>query len=639
MSLIRQIWVLLIVTLLMAFVGSFAVWMASSRGYLETQLRLKNADNAQALALSLSQQKGDMTLMDVVVSAQFDTGFYKRIRLMDPTGQVVFDHEADPAVSVTKAPAWFVSLVPIESTPGSAEVTDGWRALGAVEVVSHVGFAHDQLWRGSITTAGVLLLLAVVSGGVAAQGVRRIRKPLHATVEQARALMDRRFITVKEPSTPELASVTTAMNTMVNRLKVSFEDQAVQVEQLRQQAHCDTLTGVSQRGHFMAHLQSALTAEDGPSTGGLYLVRLVDLGGINRHLGHRQTDDLLKALAVALKELTQGVTRVAIGRLNGGDFALCLHDGGAPPPQADDVADMLKRLFSEHAVNGQAVVGATRWSRGHTPSQVLAAADIALARAESRGHFAAVMSDMPVGTDAVAGEDEWRRRLTFALQAGQLRLMQFPVLGATGSLIHQECPMRLQWETGGEFESAAKWLPMALRCGFLPQIDEHATRLALLDIARDGVPRGVNVSAVSLQDAGFIHRLGELIQQHAQAARMLWLEVTEDAALAQFDAVQGLCQQCRPFGVKVGLEHAGEHLTRIEALFESGLDYIKLDAAVVQGLAGDPARRAFVSASARMLHNLGLQVFAEGVNSDEDLAALWQCGLDGATGPAVRLPT
>lgn len=47
MSLIRQIWLLLLVTVLMAFLGSFGVWMVSARGYLETQLRLKNADNAQ----------------------------------------------------------------------------------------------------------------------------------------------------------------------------------------------------------------------------------------------------------------------------------------------------------------------------------------------------------------------------------------------------------------------------------------------------------------------------------------------------------------------------------------------------------------------------------------------------------------
>ncbi len=67
MSLIRQIWLLLLVTLLMAFFGSFAVWMLSARGYLETQLRLKNADNAQSLALNLSQQKGDIPSMDLTV--------------------------------------------------------------------------------------------------------------------------------------------------------------------------------------------------------------------------------------------------------------------------------------------------------------------------------------------------------------------------------------------------------------------------------------------------------------------------------------------------------------------------------------------------------------------------------------------
>jgi len=332
------------------------------------------------------------------------------------------------------------------------------------------------------------------------------------------------------------------------------------------------------------------------------------------------------------------VSRVALGRLNGGDFAVCLHDGGAPPPQAEDLADMLKRLFSDHATVGQAVVGATRWARGAMPSQVLAAADIALARAESRGQFAAVMSDAPASHGPVVGEDEWRRRLGFSLQQGRLRLVQFPVVNALGALIHQECPMRLQWDDEGDFESAAQWLHMAMRCGFLPKIDEQAVRLALKAIERDGVPRGVNVSVASLQDPGFAHRLGEILLNHVDEAKKLWLEVSEDAALAQFESVQALCQQCRPMGVKVGLEHAGEHLARIEALFESGLDYVKLDGTMVQGLAADSARKAFVAASVRMLHNLGLQVFAEGVNSEEDLAALWQCGADGATGPAIRLP-
>ena len=86
----------------------------------------------------------------------------------------------------------------------------------------------------------------------------------------------------------------------------------------------------------------------------------------------------------------------------------------------------------------------------------------------------------------------------------------------------------------------------------------------------------------------------------------------------------------------MGLENDGERLTRIEFLFEAGLDYVKLDASVSQGVAQDAARAAFVSGTAGMLHGLGLQVYAEGVSDPHDIPALHQCGIDGVTGPAVK---
>jgi diguanylate cyclase (GGDEF)-like protein len=637
MSLIRQIWLLLAATLLMAFLGSFGVWMASSRGYLETQLRLKNADNAQSLALSLSQQKGDMALMDLVVSSQFDTGFYKQIRLKDPTGQVMFSHEADAKAAVGKVPDWFVQLVPIESTPGIAQVTDGWRALGSVEVVSHSGFAHEQLWRGSLKTAMWLGVLGMLAGLVASTGVRRIRRPLDATVAQAQALMERRFITVPEPNVPELGRLTQAMNMVVSRLKFLFEEQAGQVDQLRQQAHCDALTGLSHRRHFMAQLQSSLNSEDGSPAGVVYLIRVVDLGHLNRHLGHRQTDELLQTLAKVLLEVTKGVQGASVGRLNGGDFAVCLHEGQVPLPVAEDVADALKRMFSEQAVVGQAVVGAVRWARGQVLHQVMSEADSALARAESRGGFAVEVSNHATGKVLAMGEDEWRRRLGSALAEHRTQLVRFPVLNRVGQLIHHECPMRLQLDPSGPFEAAAAWLPMALRCGLLSQIDERAVIMALEEIAADQTPRGVNLAPASLADSNFLPRLRALLLAAPAAASHLWLEVAESAAIERFEMVRELCKQLRPLGVKVGLEHAGERLTRIEFLLEAGLDYVKLDGSVVQGVAQDEARQAFVTGTVNMLRSLGLQIYAEGVADEQDLAQLWVCGIDGVTGPAVKL--
>ena len=64
--------------------------------------------------------------------------------------------------------------------------------------------------------------------------------------------------------------------------------------------------------------------------------------------------------------------------------------------------------------------------------------------------------------------------------------------------------------------------------------------------------------------------------------------------------------------------------------------FIKLDASVTEGLASDPARAQHVASTVRMLHGIGLSVYAEGVSADDEAVSLWDCGVDGITGPAVR---
>jgi EAL domain-containing protein (putative c-di-GMP-specific phosphodiesterase class I) len=91
----------------------------------------------------------------------------------------------------------------------------------------------------------------------------------------------------------------------------------------------------------------------------------------------------------------------------------------------------------------------------------------------------------------------------------------------------------------------------------------------------------------------------------------------------------------RPTGIRLGLEHAGERLGKIPRLFEAGLDYVKLDAAIVQGVGSDENRAAFVRGTVTLLHGLSLQVYAEGVSNAVDAQRLWDCGIDGATGPWI----
>jgi EAL domain-containing protein (putative c-di-GMP-specific phosphodiesterase class I)/GGDEF domain-containing protein len=632
MSLIRQIWLLLLATVLLAFVGGVWVSIDAARDTLQTQLRLKNSDNATALALVLSQQKGDAQTMALVMSAQFDTGFFRRIALR-PAGDATpaFAREADARPQA--APRWFVAALPIESAPGLAQVSDGWRAIGTVEVVSHTAYAHDDLWAGGVRAAAALAVVGMLAALVAALLLGRIRAPLEQTVAQARSLERGEYVTVAEPATPELKRLTRAMNSMVARLKLVFEGQAAQLETLRRQASCDALTGVANRSAFLGQLDAALHAEDGHGAGSLVLLRLLDLAELNRRAGHGATDRMIMATAQVLESYAREVPGCRVGRLNGSDFALALPASGVGGETAEALVATLRALLPSHHVHAAVIAGAIDLRHDASLAEQLAAADQALARAESRGPFAVESVDPAEAARRHLGEGAWRRGLHEAIEAGHLHLAEYPVISSGGQVLHLECPLRVQLDPAAPHEPAARWLPLALRSRLTAELDERAVSLALRAIETDGVARGINLAPASLAEADFIGRLRDRVAESPRAARALWVEVAEPAAEEHFERVQQLGRQLRPLGVRLGLEHAGERLSRIERLFELGLDYVKLDAALGRGIGTDEARAGFVRGVATMLHSLSLQVIAEGVANEADARALWAAGVDAMTGP------
>lgn len=633
MSLIRQVWLLLLGTVLLALAGSVTVNVLTARQTLQTQLQLKNSDNAQTLALALSQQHADRELMALLMAAQFDTGFYQDIRFVTSEGEVFFQRHAE--VRPARAPQWFSNLVPVTSEPGLAQVSDKWHALGAVTVVSQVAFAYDDLWVGTLSACAWLIVVAVIAASFGLLVVQGIRRPLDATVQQAEALVDGRFLTVPEPRVPELSRLTRAMNTMVSRLKLLFESQAAQVEALRQQAHNDPLTGLATRSHFMRMLEATLEREDGAVDGGIVLLRLRDLGEVNRLHGHEVADRAILAIAQALQVYPHQVTGCFVGRLNGSDFALCLPVAGVAEETAQAVNEALRVTLPAFGSSVVVSVGSIEIRRDMRAPQMMGAVDAALAQAESRGAFAVHHDPSGASASAVHGERAWRASIASAIAAGRARLVAFPVLDRQGQLLHFECPLRLQLEVGGEYEAAAGWLPHALRGRLTPLVDACSVRLAMRAIDADRQSRCVNIAPASLTDSAFILDLRELLAANPFAAKLLWLEVAESAALDHFPLVQAFSRQLRPLGVRIGLEHAGEKLARIERLYEAGLDYVKLDVSVTRGVSRDAPAADFIRTTTALLHALSLQVIAEGVGDEADATALWACGVDGVTGPWV----
>ena len=634
MSLMRQVFLLMLGAVLAALLGSLAVTAGSMRQLLQTQVQVKNDDNAATLALALSQQRGDPVLMALLISAQFDTGHYQHIIWRDAGGATAFERSVrNGGLPVSIAPGWFIALTPITVRPGVAQVSSGWNAIGAVEVQSHTAYAHDELWRSSTRNAALLAAVGVVAGLVGLAVLRRIRRPLDAAVAQAQAVMGGRFLTVIEPKAPELQRLTRAMNAMVLRVKSMFEAQGEQLQVLRRQAHDDPLTGLSSRKHFMAELASALSRDDGPAEAGLLLVRLRDLQGLNLRLGRQAVDQVLVAIAHAVKAYPERVPDCLAGRLNGADFALWLPAPGVAGETAQALAAALRVSLPTLDSAVHVAVGAVELSREQPAGVWLGEADAALARAESQPGFAVDALITRPAAGLPQGEHAWRAQIGTALAARRARLVEFPVLDRAGRVLHLECPLQVQLDANSEFEPAARWLPLALRSRLTADIDLLAVSLALDAIGRDNQPRCINIAPASLLAGNFVPRLRELVFQSPQAGRKLGLELAESAAIQHFDLLFELGRQLRPLGVKLGLEHAGAGLSQVERLYQAGLDYVKLDVAVVAGVSGDAARAAFVRGMLVMLRSLALKVYAEGLVDSLDVQALWDCDLDGVTGP------
>lgn len=633
MSLIRQIWLLCLVSVLLAFGGSFAVSLNSIHSYLQDQLTQKNNDMAQSLALTLGGLGGDRVAIELSMASQFDTGNYERIVLKMSDGSLV---ERVAPSRMEGVPQWFSRLAVVSAAPGLSQVSSGWAQLGQLTVVSQSGFAQAELWQSTKRSFVISLLVALLTGALAWVVVGRIRRPLDATVGQAEAIMQRRFITVEEPSVPELRRVTVAMNDMVDRVRTLFGDQAVQLEKLRQQAQCDPLTGLWNRVSFFADLRASLEREDGADSGYLMLVRLLDLAEINRRVGYHKTNEIISSIATTLQTGACDLQSVRIGRLNGTDFALSCSSLNSIQHFAEHLLVELRERFVEVDEDSAVVCGVASWHHAMPISVLMATVDEALAKAERKGVFA--LEHVQSLQEPVMGEGQWRDGLVLAIREQRMQLVEYPVINASGQLMHLECPLRLQVEEGGDFLPAARWLHFAQRAQLLSSIDLLAVRTTLQAIAADGVERAVNIAPVTFNDSNFVSTLIAVLQGFGRpVVKKLWFEVGEQVTQTHLSVLRQLVAQTRELGVHVGLEHAGETLLKVDGLLGIGLDYVKMDGSQVKDIAEDETRREQLASTVRWLRSGGVTVIAEGVTHAEDLRLIWQCGFDGITGPAVQV--
>lgn len=621
---------------LLTFVGGLLVGAKLLGGEMAQQLADRNRDSALLLATLVAHVEPAPERLAQAIEIVTQGGDYAHIRLETVDGEVLFEHRGTVTTSV---PAWFSSAA-VGAAPGVVvDLGHDGRVFANLSVAVSPESALQAQWRALVTFTLLALAAAVIVGLITAAGLRRLLSPLAALSAQAHSIAEHRYPLTEVRGAAELHPLIEALNALSARSESLSHEHAARICELDRLAGQDELTGLPNRSRFLSLLDATLqlgSANPGQQ-GSLAVLRVADLTGLNRRFGRAATDKLLVDLAARLRAVAAAHPGRSSARLNGCDFVLIAPDLAQPAALAEELSNALAALESMH---GQGLmrrlpIGVVSYVGGESRQRLLARLDGALASAEHTGRGAAHVEDPETVLPALSDLSSWREALESALDAGRIRIDAFPVLDRDGRLLHFEAPSRVLIED--LWYSAEAFLAWAERLGLTARIDLAALRLALARIEAEGEPQGINVSASSLRDAGFLDAFRAELEGRPEAAAALWIELPEQGVVRDLPAFRALCLLARPFGCRLGIEHAGREFGQLGGLHDIGLDYVKIDAGFVHNLGANHDKRDFVVRLCELAHAIGLHIIAEGVDHGDDLEAVRELALDGMTGSAVRL--
>lgn len=649
MTLLRQLVIVIVSLFILLFIGTLLLSINNTRTYLNDQLRTISQDTATSLGLTLTppMADNDMVVVDRMISAVSDSGYYREVVVSDIEGKPIVSRSQD--VKLGSVPQWFVDLVPLDTPRGEALIMAGWQQAGTVRVEANPGYAYVALWTNTVESFWWFLAASTLTVLLGVVALHFILRPLRDVEMQARAICDREYpIQKKIPWTLELRSVVEAMNRMSTRVKEMFDEQTASIERLRSENYRDALTGLANRRYFEMNLKQLI--ETGKH-GALLLLELKDFKQYNEKRGFQAGDDLLRNTAEFLEAICKSHAHLDYFtvHLSGASFAVVLTNAGESDAMelGQALAKAMLRFKERGLVEGEEVghIGITLFT-GQSYGEVLSAADMALRSAQQQGPNAVSLIDpgKSGGDTPVRTATQWGDILREALASKRLSLLVQPAKavaeGLGGAVLHYESLMRLT-DDQGQVIPAVVYTPVAKRLRLATDFDRAMISevLARLTTKRyDNVPVAVNLFPASLQNKEFVDWLCTELAKASVAAKHLLIEVSEYGMIENVEALRDFITRVSVYGTRVGLDHFGRGFSSFGYLSTLKLDYIKIDGSYVRGILENKDNQFFIESVIKVAHGLEIKVFAVSVETDEELNLLSGLGLDGVQGYGVGRP-
>lgn len=412
-------------------------------------------------------------------------------------------------------------------------------------------------------------------------------------------------------------------------------------EQLLHNAFHDGLTGLANRALFMDHLKLAHgRAERHESY--QFAVLFLDLDrfkAVNDSLGHLVGDGLLMEVARRLEaSVRPGDT---VSRLGGDEFTVLL-DGMCDSGEARTVAERLQgELATPFNVGGYDVfttvsigiaMGATGYQR---PEDILRDADTAMYRAKQLGKARYEMFDEAMHTRAM-DRLELERDLRRAVERQELFLQYQPIVSlGTGTLRGFEALVRWQHPERGVI-SPLDFIPMAEETGIIIQIGRWVLEEACRQMSRwqnlslrdEPLQISVNLSCKQFLQPDLLEQIQKILRETGLDPRGLKLEITETVVMENIEMATRTLEQLQALGVELSIDDFGTGYSSLSYLQRFPVNTLKIDRSFVSRITESDGTAEIVRTIMHLGQQLGMDVIAEGVETEQQSAQLKALGCE-----------
>ena len=420
---------------------------------------------------------------------------------------------------------------------------------------------------------------------------------------------------------------------------------------IRYMAYHDSLTDLINRGEFERRLEQ--TVESAKLENDLHCLLYLDLDQfklVNDSCGHLAGDELLRRVT---RRLQAGIRDSdTLARLGGDEFGVLLKN--CPPQRALQIAQGLLEniknynfIWSDSSFKVGVSIGLVQVN-GETPStELLSIADMACYVAKDQGRNRIhVYNESDETVSQRRSEMQWIQRLQDNMANNSLVLYRQQIRSLQGGASHNEILLRM-FDDDGSIITPDRFIPAAERYNIMPAVDmwviqhacEQLKKLATgKSTSSDNDTIFINLSANSLSNRELSSYIKDQLLQHEIRPEKVGFEITETAAITDFDNAMKLISSLQKLGCKVALDDFGTGMSSFSYLKSLNVDYVKIDGSFVKNMPENEMDHAIVESINRIGHIAGMKTIAEYVENDTIIKQLTELDVDFAQGWAVEHP-